>query len=66
MATAVGWNGYAVHAVVSPVADMQIWNARSYRFSFVISYESRVGPGFPARPGDLSEYGRHQGSRLTL
>jgi hypothetical protein len=32
--------------VVSPVEDMEIWNASSDGFSFVISYESRSGPGF--------------------
>src|SRR6266403_2375941 len=30
----------------SPVEDMEIWNASSNGFSFVISYESSAGPGF--------------------
>ena len=37
--------------VVNPVADMEIWNASSDGFSFVISYESRSGPGFHGPPG---------------
>jgi hypothetical protein len=31
--------------VISPVEDMEIWNASGGGFSFVISYESRSGPG---------------------
>ena len=52
--------------VVSPVEDMEIWNGSSDGFSFVISYESRSGPGFHGPTGYvaswrpiLSEYGRH-------
>jgi hypothetical protein len=56
--------------VVSPVEDMEIWNASSNGFSFVISYESRSGPGLQGRAGfvasDPSEHGRHQGRRLAL
>ena len=37
--------------VVSPVEDMEIWNASSNAFSFVINYESRSGPGFHGRTG---------------
>jgi hypothetical protein len=38
--------------VISPVADMEIWSGSSDGFSFVISYESRSGPGFHGRgPG---------------
>ena len=35
--------------VVGPVEDLEIWSARSDSFSFVISYESRGGPGFHGR-----------------
>jgi hypothetical protein len=35
--------------VVGPVEDLEIWSARSDGFSFVISYESRGGPGFHGR-----------------
>jgi hypothetical protein len=49
--------------VINPVEDMQIWNASSNGFSFVISFESRSGPGFHGHPGfvahDLSEQMRH-------
>ena len=37
--------------VTTPVKDLQIWNASSNGFSFVISYESRNGPGLHGRPG---------------
>src|SRR5260370_36563938 len=44
-------NGTALQfsRVVSPVEDMDIWNASSNGFSFVISYESSAGPGFHGR-----------------
>jgi hypothetical protein len=42
--------------VVNPVADMEIWNASSDSFSFVISYESRVGPGFHGPPGYVGSW----------
>jgi hypothetical protein len=49
--------------VVSPVEDMEIWNANRNGSSFVISYESRSGPGLQGRAGvaapDLSEQMRH-------
>jgi hypothetical protein len=40
--------------VVTPVEDIQIWNATSGGFSFVISYESRSGPGLHGRPGYMA------------
>jgi hypothetical protein len=42
--------------VVNPVADMEIWNASSDGFSFVISYESRGGPGFHGSPGYVASW----------
>ena len=42
--------------VVSPVADMEIWNASGDGFSFVISYESRGGPGFHGAPGYVASW----------
>jgi hypothetical protein len=42
--------------VVSPVEDMEIWNASSDGFSFVISYESRSGPGFHGRTGFVASW----------
>jgi hypothetical protein len=42
--------------VVSPVEDMEIWNASSDGFSFVISYESRSGPGFHGPPGYVASW----------
>ena len=37
--------------VINPVEDMAIWSANSDGFSFVISYESRNGPGLRGRAG---------------
>jgi hypothetical protein len=34
--------------VITPVEEIQTWNATSYGFSFVISYRSRSGPGLLA------------------
>jgi hypothetical protein len=42
--------------VDSPVEDMEIWNGSSDRFSFVISYESRSGPGFHGRTGFMATW----------
>jgi hypothetical protein len=42
--------------VVSPVEDMEIWNASSDGFSFVISYESRSGPGFHGNTGFVASW----------
>jgi hypothetical protein len=42
--------------VVSRVEDMQIWNGSSNGFSFVISYESRCGPGLHGHPGFVASW----------
>ena len=42
--------------VITPVEVIQIWNATSYGFSFVISYESRSGPGLQGNPGFLASW----------
>ena len=42
--------------VVNPVKDIQIWNATSNGFSFVISFESRNGPGLHGHPGFLASW----------
>lgn len=42
--------------IYSSVDDMQIWNASSGGFSFVISYESRSGPGLHGRPGFVASW----------
>lgn len=36
---------------VGPVEEMEVWNASSNAASFVISYESRSGPGFHGQTG---------------
>jgi hypothetical protein len=42
--------------VISPVKDIEIWNASSNGFSFVISYESRTGPGFHGSTGFVASW----------
>jgi hypothetical protein len=42
--------------VITPVEDIQIWNASSNGFSFVISYESRSGSGLQGNPGFLASW----------
>ena len=42
--------------VVGPVEDLEIWSASSDGFSFVISYESRSGPGFHGRTGFVASW----------
>jgi hypothetical protein len=42
--------------VISLVADMEIWSGSSNGFSFVISYESRDGPGFHGRTGFVASW----------
>jgi hypothetical protein len=42
--------------VITPVEDIQIWNASSDGFSFVISYESRSGPGLQGNPGFVASW----------
>jgi hypothetical protein len=42
--------------IISPVEDIEIWNASSNGFSFVISYESRTGPGFHGKTGFVASW----------
>ena len=42
--------------VVGSVEDLEIWSASSDGFSFVISYESRSGPGFHGRTGYVASW----------
>ena len=42
--------------VIGPIEDMEIWSASSNGFSFVISYESRTGPGFHGRTGFMASW----------
>ena len=42
--------------VILPVEDIQIWNASSDGFSFVISYESRSGSGLQGKPGFVASW----------
>jgi hypothetical protein len=42
--------------VVGLVEDLEIWSASSDGFSFVISYESRSGPGFHGRTGFVASW----------
>jgi hypothetical protein len=38
------------------IADMEIWSAMSDGFSFVISFESRTGPGFLGQNGYVASW----------
>ena len=42
--------------VISPVEDLEIWSASSDGFSFVISYESRSGPGLHGNTGFVASW----------
>ena len=42
--------------VISRVGDMEIWKANRNGFSFVISYESRSGPGFHGHTGFVASW----------
>jgi hypothetical protein len=41
---------------ITSFVDLQIWNATSDGFSFVISFESRSGPGLRGRPGFVASW----------
>ena len=41
---------------ITSFVDLQIWNASSDGFSFVISFESRSGPGLRGRPGFVASW----------
>jgi hypothetical protein len=38
------------------VDDLEIWSASSDGFSFVITHETRAGPGFHGRPGYVASW----------
>lgn len=40
----------------NPVDEMEIWSASGDEFSFVISHESRGGPGLHGAPGFLASW----------
>jgi hypothetical protein len=42
--------------IIISVEDVQIWNASSNGFSFVISYEDRGGRGLQGDPGFLASW----------
>lgn len=42
--------------IIGPMEDLQIWSASSGGFSFVISNESRDGPGFHGQPGFVASW----------
>jgi hypothetical protein len=49
--------------VIYPVDEMQIWNASGSGFTFVISYESRNGPGLHGVPGFVGSWRPLHGNR---
>jgi hypothetical protein len=42
--------------VISSIVEMEAWNASGNGFSFVISHESRGGPGFRGRTGFMASW----------
>ena len=52
--------------VITPVEDIQIWNATSDGFSFVISYENRNGPGLHGNPGFVASWRPVQQNRPAV
>ena len=42
--------------VISSIHDLQIWNATSNGFSFVMSYACRSGPGLHGHPGFVASW----------
>jgi hypothetical protein len=52
--------------IINPVEDLQIWNASSNGFSFVISFESRSGPGLHGRPGFVASWRPIYQSRCAI
>ncbi len=55
--------------IVNPVSEIEIWNASGDQFSFVISHESRNGPGLHGAPGFVASwrplYGNRGAVRVT-
>jgi hypothetical protein len=49
--------------LTNPVEELQIWNATGGDFSFVISYESRSGPGLHGAPGFVGSWRPLHGNR---
>nr|WP_035690182.1 hypothetical protein [Bradyrhizobium elkanii] len=42
--------------IIGPTEDFQVWSAISCGFSFVISNESRTGPGLHGEPGFVASW----------
>ena len=55
-AGAVDVLGLQFRRVITPVEDIRMWIATSSGFSFVISHESRSGPGLHGRPGFVASW----------
>jgi len=52
--------------VRGPVEDLLIWSATSSGFSFVISFETRSGPGLRGRTGYLASWRPIRQSRSAV
>ena len=52
--------------VRGPVEDLHIWSATSNGFSFVISFETRSGPGLRGRHGYLASWRPIHQSRCAI
>jgi hypothetical protein len=52
--------------VSGPVEDLHMWSATSNGFSFVISFETRSGPGLRGRDGYLASWRPNHQSRRAI
>ncbi|KRR04427.1 hypothetical protein CQ12_38790 [Bradyrhizobium jicamae] len=52
--------------ISGPIEDLHIWTATSNGFSFVISFETRSGPGLRGRPGYLASWRPIHQSRCAI
>ena len=52
--------------IMTVVKDIQVWNATSDGFSFVISFANRSGPGFRGNPGFLASWRPTDQSRFAV
>jgi hypothetical protein len=52
--------------ISGPIEDLHIWSATSNGFSFVISLETRSGPGLRGRPGYLASWRPIHQSRCAI
>jgi hypothetical protein len=52
--------------VVAPQSDLKIWHANSNEYSFAISLESPIGPGFQDSPGYVASWRALQNDKPAI